>query len=154
MLRAFQDDREDVNDELRSGRPTSTTDDNVEAVKKIVLENRRITIREVAKDVGISVGSRHIIFSDISGMRRVAAKFVSKLLNFDQKNRHMGFAQELLNDVNDGPDMLKRVISGDKSWVYGYDVETKAQSCQRKFSGEPEPKKARQVRSKVKEFLP
>ena len=27
-----------------------------EAVKKIVMENRRITIREVAEDIGISVG--------------------------------------------------------------------------------------------------
>ena len=59
----FQDGREDVNDEPRSGRPsTSTTYENVEAVKKIVLENRRITIREVAEDVGISVGTCHEIF--------------------------------------------------------------------------------------------
>ena len=30
--------------------------------KKIVMENRRITIREVAEDVGISVDSYHAIF--------------------------------------------------------------------------------------------
>ena len=150
----FQDGREDVDDEPRSGRPsTSTTDDNVEAVKKIVLENRRITVREVAEDVGISIGSCHAIFSNNLGMRRVAAKFVPKLLNFDQKNRRMNIAQELLNDVNDDPDLLKRVITGDESWVYGYDVETKAQSSQWKFKGEPRQKKARQVRSKVKVLI-
>jgi len=61
----FQDGREDANDEPRSGRPsTSTTDENVQAVKKIVSENRRITIREVAEDVGISLGSCHEIFSN------------------------------------------------------------------------------------------
>ena len=69
----LQDGREDANDEPRSGRPsTSTTDENVQAVKKIVLENRRITIREVAEDVGISLGSCHEIFSNILGMRRVS----------------------------------------------------------------------------------
>jgi len=47
------------------------------------------------------------------------------LLNFDQKNRRMSIAQELLDDVNDDPDLLKRVITGDESWVYGYDIETK-----------------------------
>ncbi|WP_221936002.1 hypothetical protein, partial [Klebsiella pneumoniae] len=69
----FQDGREDANDVPRSGRPsTSTTDENVEEVKKIVLENRR----EVAEGVGISVGSCHEIFSNVLGMRRVSAKFV------------------------------------------------------------------------------
>ncbi|EFN70230.1 hypothetical protein EAG_12167, partial [Camponotus floridanus] len=54
------------------------------------------------------------------------AKFVPKLLNFDQKQRRVDIAQELLNAVNDDPDLLKRVITGNESWVYGYDVETKA----------------------------
>jgi len=119
----------------------------------MVLNNRRITIREVAEDVGISVGSCHEIFSDILGMKRVSAKFVPKLLNFDQKSRRMSISQEMLNDVNDDPDLLKKVITGDETWVYGYDVETKAQSSQWKQSDEPRPKKARQVRSNVKVLL-
>ena len=112
----FTERREDVNDDARPGRPsTSTTDENVEEVKKIVMENRRITIREVAEDVGISVGSCHAIFSDVLDMKRVAVKFVPKLLNFDQKNCRMSIAQELLNDVNDDSDLLKRVITGDET---------------------------------------
>ena len=55
--------------------------------------------------------------------------------------------------VNEDPDLLKRVITGDESWVYGYDVETKAQSSQWKTPEEPTPKKAHQVRSTVKVFL-
>ncbi|XP_018337789.1 PREDICTED: putative uncharacterized protein FLJ37770 [Trachymyrmex septentrionalis] len=62
----FKKSREDVEDDDRSGRPsTSITDDNVERVKKMILENRRITIREVADDVGISFGSCQAIFSDV-----------------------------------------------------------------------------------------
>lgn len=38
--------------------------------------NRGITIRDVAEDVGISIGSSHSIFSNVCGMKRVAAKFV------------------------------------------------------------------------------
>ena len=55
------------------------------------MENRRITIREVGKDVGISVGSCHAISSDILGLNRVAAKFVPKLLNFDLLTCHCLF---------------------------------------------------------------
>ena len=58
----------------------------------------------------------------------------------------------MLNDVNDDPDLLKRIINGDVSWVYGYDVETKAQSFQWKHIESSRPKKARQVRSNVKVF--
>ena len=48
----FKEGREDVNDDVRPGRPSmSTTDGNIEAVKKMILNNRRITIREVAVDV-------------------------------------------------------------------------------------------------------
>ena len=61
--KVFAEGREEVNVDARPGRPnTSTTNQNTEAVKKIVMENRRITIREVAEDVGISVDSYHAIF--------------------------------------------------------------------------------------------
>jgi len=36
----------------------------------------------------------------------------------------MEVAQELLNEVNDDGELLKRVITSDEIWVYGYDVET------------------------------
>ena len=76
----FNEDREDVNDDARPGRPsTSTIDENIEAVKKRILANRRITIREVADDVGISFGS-------------CQAWSILKLQNFEQKQRRMDMA--------------------------------------------------------------
>lgn len=150
----FSEGREDVNDEERAGRPsTSTTDENIDEVKKIVLADRRITVREVAEDLDISIGSCHSIITNDLGMRRVAAKFVPKLLNFDQKQHRINIAKELLDSVRDDPNLLQRVITGDESWVCGYDVETKAQSSQWKLPHEPRPKKARQVRSNVKVLL-
>ncbi|VEN45832.1 unnamed protein product [Callosobruchus maculatus] len=68
----FSEGREDVNDEERARRPsTSTTDENIDKVKKIVLANRRITVREVAEDLNISIGSCHSILTNDLG----AAKF-------------------------------------------------------------------------------
>ena len=61
----------------------ATTAENIEAVKKINLDNRRIIIREVANDVGISFGSCQAIFTDILDMKRAAAKIVPQLLNFE-----------------------------------------------------------------------
>ena len=49
----------------------------------------------------------------------------------------------MLRTFNDDPDLLQKVITGDKSWVYGYDIENKAQSFQWKLPEELRPKKAR-----------
>ena len=78
-------------------------------------------------------------------MKRNAAKIVHKLLNFEQKLRLM----EMLTTFRDGLDLLKKVITDDKSWAYSYDIETKAQSSQWKRQEDPRPKKANQIRSNV-----
>ena len=58
--------REDVNDNTHTGGPsTSITDDNVEAVKKMILDNRRSSITKVADDTGILFGSCQAIFMDV-----------------------------------------------------------------------------------------
>jgi outer membrane lipoprotein-sorting protein len=48
---------------------------------------------------------------------------------------------------------LYRVITGNESWVYGYDLETKQKSSQWKTPSSPHPKKARQVRSNIKSMF-
>ncbi|UYV73518.1 KDM1A [Cordylochernes scorpioides] len=150
----FSEGREDVNDEERAGRPsTSTTDEKINQVEKMILANHRITVREVAEDLNISIGLCHSIFINDLGMRRVTAKFVPKLLNCDQKQHRMNIANEMLDSVRDDPNLLQRVITGDEAWVYGYDVEIKAQSSQWKLLHEPRPKKAHQVRSNGKVLL-
>ena len=85
-------------------------------------------------------------------MKRAATNIVPKLLNFEQEQRRMDIAQEMLTIFNDDSDMFKKVIAGDESWKYGYKIETKAQSYQWKRPGEPmdRPKKTFQVRSNVK----
>ena len=42
----------------------------------------------------------------------------------------MDIAQVMLTTFNDDPDLLKKVITSDESWVYSYDIETKDQSSQ------------------------
>ena len=67
--------------------------------------------------------------------------------------RNTDLAQDNLEMVSDDENVLKKVITGDESWVYGYDPETKRQSSQWKRPDEPRPKKARQSRSHVKSML-
>ena len=86
-------------------------------------------------------------------MKSAVAKIVPNLLNFEQKQHRMDIAQEMLTTFSDDTDLLKKVIIGHESWVYGYDIETKAQSCQWKRPEEPSSKKPQQVWSNVKVLL-
>ena len=58
------------------------------------------------------------IFTDVLGMKRAAMKIVPKFLNFEQKQRRMNITQKMLTTFNNGPDLLKKVITGDELWVY------------------------------------
>ncbi|UYV75597.1 hypothetical protein LAZ67_13000696 [Cordylochernes scorpioides] len=130
----FSECREDVNDEERARRPsTSTTDEKINEVEKMILDNRRITVREVAEDLNISIGSCHSIFINDLGMRRVAAKFVPKLLNCDQKQHRMNIANEILNSVRDDPNFLQRVITGDEAGVVHHEFLPQGRTVNKEY---------------------
>ncbi|UYV85110.1 hypothetical protein LAZ67_X004608 [Cordylochernes scorpioides] len=133
----FKEGREETADNGRSGRPsTSTTPEKVDKVLELVREDRRITVRE-----------------DILGVRRLNAVLIPKDLTFDQKNARKETASLNLEATTDDPELLKRVITGDETWIYGFDSETTQQASEWRFKNEPRPKKARKVPSKVKVML-
>ena len=39
-----------------------------------------------------------------------------------QKQRRMEIAQEMSTTFNDEPDWLKKILTGDESWVHDYDI--------------------------------
>ncbi|KAJ4427363.1 hypothetical protein ANN_24984 [Periplaneta americana] len=109
----FKDGRTSAESEQHCGRPqTARSAAVVERVRNLVMADRRLTVREIAEEVG-----------------------------------------DLLDTANTDPGFLNTVITGDESWVYGYDPGTKRQSSQWKHPESPRPKKARQVRSKIKVML-
>jgi len=118
-----------------------------------VHEDRRRTIKGIAAIVNVSYGTVQIILTYDLNMHRFAANFVPTLLTPEQKEHRVAICQEIRQLALDYPSFMSRVITGDESWVYGYDPETKQQSSQWKSPGSPRPKKARQSRSATKSML-
>jgi len=106
-----------------------------------VIHGNGHSAREVAGEVGISIGSYHQIFTEKLQMRHISAEFMPCLLTDDQKENHVENSQELLANANGNENFLKNIITGDETWVYGYDVETKMQLSQWMGKGSPRPKK-------------
>ncbi|XP_075543739.1 protein GVQW3-like [Dermacentor variabilis] len=136
----FKDGRTSVESEPRSGRPSTCRNDQIIGeVNSVVMRDRRFTIREIAEEVGISSFSTHSIMTEDVAMMRVSAKFVSKLLTAEQKQLRVEASQGMLDSTNSDPDFMNIIITGDESWVYGYDPQTKSQSSQWKHSTSQRP---------------
>jgi len=133
--------------------PRQQTTFTFDAVRHLILQNRRLTIREIAEVVGISFGSCQAILTEKLNMQRVATKFVSRVLTEDQKANRVNISQELLDRVSVDENVLKTIVTGDETWVYGYDVETKAQSSQWVGQGSLRPKKTRMSRPNMNVML-
>ncbi|UYV72191.1 hypothetical protein LAZ67_9002139 [Cordylochernes scorpioides] len=66
-------------------------------------------------------------------MRRVAAKFVPKLLNCDQKPHRMNIANEMLDSVRDDPNLLQRVITGDEAGVVHHEFLPQGRTVNKEY---------------------
>ena len=67
-------------------RPFNTVnDDDIKKVKETVLENRRVSIRELAADFNICYGSTQHILVNVLGMKCVNARLLPKKLDYFTK---------------------------------------------------------------------
>jgi len=114
--------------------------EKIAEVRIIVRNNRRLTVPEIPDDCGISVGSCDAILTDDLHMKRVCAKFVPPLLPDDQREQRQKIARDLFERSCEDVQFLKNIVTGDESWVYGYDPKTKQQSSQWKGPTSPRPK--------------
>ena len=84
----FREGREDVEDDPKSGRPTtSRTNENVERVREKVRSDRCLTVRMIADELSMNSERVWRIITEDLGMRKVCAKMVPRLLNDGQKEK-------------------------------------------------------------------
>ena len=122
-------------------------------MRELIRANRHVTIHELSVEVGTSYGTCQAILTQDLNVRRVAAKFVPRILTAEQKDWRLSVATNMLQEAESDQNFMGQIITGDEKWVYGYDPETERQSSQWKSADSPGPKKARQVRWKVKDML-
>ena len=60
----FKSGGKSIEDDPKSGRPSSTGDDHIEKVRSVIRENRRLTVRDVSEEEGICKSSCHTILTE------------------------------------------------------------------------------------------
>jgi len=90
----------------RPGRPKAvTTPDIIDQIHELILEDRRISSKSIAEQLGISRERVWPIIHEDLGMRMLSAKWVPKCLNADQKRQRCQSREQILEffrcDPND-----------------------------------------------------
>ena len=103
----------------RMGPPsTITADENIEAVERIVVRDRQISIRRLAEELAII----HQIMNNHMGMKKVCRRWVLTLLTPIQHANRVDCCQELLQGSEINPvKFFDCIVTSDESWIHHYD---------------------------------
>lgn len=126
----FKRGRTSLEDDPREGRPKSaSTPEIIAKIQDMVLENRRLTERDLVEALHISLGSVSHILSEILGFRKLCAQWVPHSLTMEQKHIRMRLSQQHLERFKkDKVDFVRRFITMDETWVYHHDPESKQEA--------------------------
>ena len=92
----FEEGRENIKDDQHSGRPRVVTSSHVAAVKHLLDNDRRITIRDIVAKTDYSYGTVSGIIHNQLNMRRICARWIPEMLNTDQKRLRVECCEQLL----------------------------------------------------------
>ena len=97
-LAQFKRDDFSTCDAPRPGRPkTVTTQEIIDQIHELILEDRRISAKSIAEQLGISRERVGFIILEDLDMRKLSAKWVPKCLNADQKCQRCQSSEQYLD---------------------------------------------------------
>ena len=119
---------------------TVTTLEIIDQIHELILEDRRISAKSIAQQLGVSRERFESIIHENLDTRKLSAKLVPKCLNANQKCHRCQSSEHHLEFFRRDPnDFLSRLMTIDETWLYHYDLETKQQSLEWRHSGSPRP---------------
>uniref|UniRef100_A0A6M2DR05 Putative histone-lysine n-methyltransferase setmar-like protein n=1 Tax=Xenopsylla cheopis TaxID=163159 RepID=A0A6M2DR05_XENCH len=88
-------------DDERSGRPKEVvTPENIKKIHKIIFDDRKVTLIEIAETLKISSERVHHIIHEYLGMRKLCAKWMPRELTIDQKQQRVHYSEQCLKLIN------------------------------------------------------
>ena len=119
----FQNPESAFEDAPRMGRlSTITADENTEAVERMVMRDRQISIRRLGEELAILKTIIHEIMDNQLAMKKVCTRWVPKLLTPIQRANRVDCCQELLQRGKVNPvKFFDCIVTGDEFWIHYYD---------------------------------
>lgn len=126
----FKRGKTNLEDDDRSGRPqTAVTAENVWTTEMLVRDDPRITYRDIENILGISSVSVHTILHEHLGTRKLCCRWIPRLLSETEKEARVDWCREMrLRFENGRSRRVSEIVTGDETWIYQYDPESKKRS--------------------------
>ena len=114
----------------RPGRPkTVTTPGIIDQIHELFLEDRRISAKSIAEQLGISRERARSIINEDLDMRKALRQVGPEMSERGSKTSRVPVVSANLEFFRrDTNDFLSRLVTMDETWLYHYDLETKQQS--------------------------
>lgn len=127
----FKRGRTSTDDAPRSGRPNEvTTPENIEKIHRIVLNDRKVKVGELAETMGMSKERIGNILHEHLHMKKLCARWVPRLLTVDQKQHRVIDSERNLDMFRRNPkEFLRRFVTMDETWIHHYTPESNKQSA-------------------------
>ncbi len=130
--------------------------ENTEMIKGMIEGNGCLSISEMAVRTGLSYPIVHRIIWDDLKLTRKCAKFVPRELTESQKWVRKTVCDDnikLLCSQDDPEDFMKRIVTGDETWVSTFEAEGKLATSVWMERGGPRPKKPCEIQSQTKTMM-
>ena len=129
-VRRFNDGRESVENDRRVGRLVSVlTEKNVATVKTLIEEDARYTVQEIEELSGIHSSSVLKILRERLGLSKICTRWVPHLLTDEQKQSRVRLASQVKEKYDKcDPRRLEEIVTGDETWIYHFQSDSKAKN--------------------------
>ncbi|XKL67568.1 hypothetical protein PGB90_003059 [Kerria lacca] len=125
----FKKDRESLEDDERSGRPSTTvTNENEARVRALLKQDCHMSLRMLADELNMSKDSVALILKEKMNRRKVCSRFVPHFLTPEQKETRTKCCQDFIETCDTTPDFLTSIVTGEETWCFQYHSSTKRQS--------------------------
>ncbi|GFT71331.1 uncharacterized protein NPIL_292841 [Nephila pilipes] len=151
----FNRGRCSIQDESRAGRPKSVVvPEKINAVRELIKQDRHVTYREIEASLDISMTSINKILHEHLSVKKICSRWIPHNLTNAQKKARVDWCKEMLEKYIQGTSKaVYNIYTGDESWIYAYEPETKQQSTVWVFQDEAKPTKVVRGRSTSKQMI-
>ena len=123
----FREGLVSIQDDPRSGRPVTGTDDtSVVIVSTLLEEDRRKSCEDIAHEANMSTAYVFRIVAQTLQKRKFAAKWFPHQLREKQKAARRRVAEELLRRYEaEGEQFLNRIVAVEETWMRYFEPQLK-----------------------------
>ena len=98
-------------------------------MKTLIEEDACYTVQEIEELSGIHSSSVLKILRERLGLRKICARWVPHLLTDEQKQSRVRLASQVIEKYDKcDPHRLEEIVTGDETWIYHFQPDSKAKN--------------------------